>query len=123
MRLIGKNAIQTRAFWVYGENIGEMGTGKTFIATAAAHLAGFQRILVLVPPHLTRKWQREVEATIPDARAAIVTSITPWSGCGTPAVAGPLFAILSRERAKLSYRWQPAVSSALGHGRRAAAAG
>ena len=56
--------------------VGEMGTGKTFIATAAAHLAGFQRILVLVPPHLTRKWKREVEATIPTARAAIVTSIT-----------------------------------------------
>ena len=30
--------------------VGEMGTGKTFIATAAAHMAGFRRILVLVPP-------------------------------------------------------------------------
>ncbi|MCY3602750.1 MAG: DEAD/DEAH box helicase family protein, partial [Chloroflexi bacterium] len=36
--------------------VGEMGTGKTFIAASAAHLAGFRRILVLCPPHLTRKW-------------------------------------------------------------------
>ncbi len=89
--------------------VGEMGTGKTFIATAAAHLAGFQRILVLVPPHLTRKWQREVEATIPTARAAIVTSITALERLRQATGPGPLFAILSRERAKLSYRWQPAV--------------
>ncbi len=89
--------------------VGEMGTGKTFIATAAAHLAGFQRILVLVPPHLTRKWKREVEATIPTARAAIVTSITALERLRHTSGAGPLFAILSRERAKLSYRWQPAV--------------
>ena len=89
--------------------VGEMGTGKTFIATAAAHLAGFQRILVLVPPHLTRKWKREVEATIPDARAAIVTSITDLERLRRTTGAGPLFAIMSRERAKLAYRWQPAV--------------
>ena len=89
--------------------VGEMGTGKTFIATAAAHLAGFRRILVLVPPHLTRKWKREVEATIPTARAAIVTSITTLERLRRTSGPGPLFAILSRERAKLSYRWQPAV--------------
>ncbi len=29
---------------------GEMGTGKTFIAAAAAHMAGFRRVLVLCPP-------------------------------------------------------------------------
>ena len=89
--------------------VGEMGTGKSFIAAAAAHAAGFQRVLVLCPPHLTRKWKREVEATVPGAQAAIVASITDleslrrWSG------AGPRFAVMSRERAKLSYRWQPAV--------------
>ena len=49
--------------------VGEMGTGKTFIGAAAAHMAGFERILVLCPPHLTRKWKREVEQTVPGARA------------------------------------------------------
>ena len=32
--------------------VGEMGTGKTFIGAAAAHMAGFERILIICPPHL-----------------------------------------------------------------------
>ncbi len=91
--------------------VGEMGTGKTFIATAAAHAAGFRRILVLAPPHLTVKWKREVEQTIPNARAVIVSSITDLESLRRAVTLGPLFAVMSRERAKLSYRWQPAVVS------------
>ena len=86
-----------------------MRTGKTFIAAAAAHMAGFKRILVLCPPHLVRKWKREVEETVPDARAAIVSSITDLENLRLSIGIGPLFAVMSRERAKLSYRWQPAV--------------
>ena len=89
--------------------VGEMGTGKTFIATSAAHLAGFRRILVICPPHLTRKWKREVEETVPDARAAVVASITDLERLRLSHGPGPLFAVMSRERAKLSYRWLPAV--------------
>ena len=89
--------------------VGEMGTGKTFIAAAAAYTAGFRRVLVICPPHLTRKWKREVEETVPGARAVIVASITDLERLRTLAGDGPLFAVMSRERAKLSYRWQPAV--------------
>ena len=89
--------------------VGEMGTGKTFIAAAAAYTAGFQRSLVVCPPHLTRKWKREVEETVPGARAVIVASITDLERLRTLDGAGPLFAVMSRERAKLSYRWRPAV--------------
>ena len=89
--------------------VGEMGTGKTFIAASAAHLAGFRRMLVLCPPHLTRKWKREVEETVPDARAAVVASITDLEKLRLSHGPGPLFAVMSRERAKLSYRWLPAV--------------
>ena len=89
--------------------VGEMGTGKTFIAASAAHMAGFERVLVLCPPHLTRKWKREVEETVPGARAVIVASITDLERLRATTGTGPLFAIMSRERAKLSYRWQPAV--------------
>ena len=89
--------------------VGEMGTGKTFIAASAAHMAGFRRILVLCPPHLTRKWKREVEDTVPDARAVIVASITDLERLRLSHGPGPLFVVMSRERAKLSYRWLPAV--------------
>ena len=89
--------------------VGEMGTGKTFIGAAAAHMAGFERILVLCPPHLTRKWKREVEQTVPGARAVIVASITDLERLRHSVGSGPLFAVMSRERAKLSYRWKAAV--------------
>ncbi len=89
--------------------VGEMGTGKTFIGTAAAHLAGFRRVLVLCPPHLTRKWKREIEETIPTARAVIVSSITDLEQVQRLSTVGPLYAVMSRERAKLSYRWRPST--------------
>ena len=89
--------------------VGEMGTGKTFIAAAAAHMAGFERILIICPPHLVPKWKREVEMTVPGVRAAIVESITDLERLRLSTGSGPLFAVMSREKAKLSYRWMPAV--------------
>jgi len=88
--------------------VGEMGTGKTTIGAAAAYLAGYTSVLVLCPPHLVRKWQREIVATVPLAKTAIVTSISDLDRLRRPEGA-PLFVIMSRERAKPSYRWLPAV--------------
>ena len=76
--------------------VGEMGTGKTFIGASAAYAAGFQRVLVLTPPHLTRKWKREVEQTVPKTRAAIVASITDLEKLRLSTGPGPLFPIMSR---------------------------
>ena len=90
--------------------VGEMGTGKTFIGAAAAHMAGFRRVLVICPPHLVRKWKREVEETVPLAQSVIVTSITDLERLRLSIGSGPLFAVMSRERAKLSYRWKAAVT-------------
>ena len=89
--------------------VGEMGTGKTFIAAAAAYMAGFERILIICPPHLVPKWKREVEQTVPFVRAAAVESITDLERLRLSVGSGPLFAVMSREKAKLSYRWMPAV--------------
>ncbi|MDE2753575.1 MAG: DEAD/DEAH box helicase family protein [Gemmatimonadota bacterium] len=89
--------------------VGEMGTGKTFIGAAAAYMAGFRRVLILCPPHLVPKWKREVEMTVPGARAAIVESITDLEMLRFSTGSGPLFVVMSRERAKLSYRWKAAV--------------
>ena len=58
--------------------VGEMGTGKTFIA-AAAHLAGFRR---------------EVEQTIPGVRAAVISRITDLERLRTLSGAEPLFAVM-----------------------------
>ena len=63
----------------------------------------------MCPPHLTKKWKREVEQTVPFARAVIVTSITDLEKLRLSVGSGPLFVVMSRERAKLSYRWKAAV--------------
>ena len=91
--------------------IGEMGTGKTYISIAAAAQSGQARILVICPSHLVKKWKREVEATLPQVRAVIVKTVKElersrrWPA--TPE--RPVFTILSKEYAKLSYAWRPAV--------------
>ena len=72
-------------------------------------MAGFRRVLVLCPPHLVAKWKREVEMTVPGARAAVVESVTDLERLRFSIGPGPLFAVMSREKAKLSYRWKAAV--------------
>ena len=47
--------------------------------------------------------------TVPDVRAAIVESITDLERLRLSVGSGPLFAVMSWEKAKLSYRWMPAV--------------
>ena len=88
--------------------VGEMGTGKSYIAAAAAHLAGCQRVLILCPPHLVNKWRREILQTVPGARASIVRTIGDLDHVRRQGDATQ-FVICSRERAKLGYRWVPAV--------------
>ena len=47
--------------------------------------------------------------TVPGGRAAIVESITDLERFRLSIGPGPLFAVMSREKAKFSYRWKPAV--------------
>lgn len=88
--------------------VGEMGTGKSYIAASAAYLAGCRRILILCPPHLVKKWRREALQTVPSARVAIVRTIRDLERARS--LGGDVqFVICSREQAKLGYRWVPAA--------------
>lgn len=94
--------------------VGEMGVGKTYLGIAAAQMAGFKRIIVLCPPHLTAKWKREIEMTLSheDAVAVIASSITDLQRIkeryGDAKTGDPrtVYVVMSRERAKLSYQWE-----------------
>jgi RecG-like helicase len=58
--------------------IGEMGTGKTFMAMSAVHCEAAGRpyaCLVMAPGTLLEKWSRELLETIPEARVYIVDSL------------------------------------------------
>lgn len=45
---------------------GEMGTGKTTMATAVASLTNAKFCVVLSPPHLMSKWEKEIKEVLPN---------------------------------------------------------
>ncbi len=90
--------------------VGEMGVGKTLIALAIAYVGNFKKILILCPPHLVKKWKREIEETVPQASASIVDSITELERVVSSLNPKIHFVILSRERAKLGFRRKPAFT-------------
>lgn len=55
--------------------MGEQGVGKTTMGAAALELLNAYPAIVLCPPHLVPKWIREIEETIPGAKAVELTRI------------------------------------------------
>ncbi len=98
--------------------VGEMGTGKS--AMGAATIAAFHRggqikpgqiAVVMCPPHLTAKWEREIQDAIPGCTVHTVTTVDDTTAFLRTAALRPdtlHILILSRERAKLGEGWQPA---------------
>jgi SNF2 family DNA or RNA helicase/DNA-directed RNA polymerase subunit RPC12/RpoP len=85
----------------------EMGTGKTHMAIRAAlELDPKGAFLVMCPPHLVEKWAREVREE--GAHAVILRERQDLEAL--PHAPRPLFAVLSREKAKLGPGWEPAVA-------------
>ncbi len=104
--------------------VAECGSGKTkigavAIASAAAGLYAQQKEaglfktfnVVLCPSHVTKKWVREVEETVPNTFAAVVHSITEFDHLYQMYEQGTksCFAILSKEKARDGYMRAPAV--------------
>ena len=95
----------------------EMGTGKTMMAIATAaimHNEGYQRTLVLSPPHLVYKWRREILDTIPDARVwclngpdTLAKLIKLKEMLGIKNEGQPEFYILGRVRMRMGFHWRP----------------
>jgi hypothetical protein len=94
-----------------------MGTGKTIcgIATAAIMNAeGYRRTLVLSPPHLVYKWQREILETIPNAKVWVLNGpgtlmrlIQLKRALNEPAQ-GQEFFVMGRVRMRMGFHWKPA---------------
>lgn len=92
---------------------GSMGTGKTIMGQLSVHTHANgkpYRALVFCPGQLTVKWERELRQTIPGVE---VVQLTEWRDVlkldpsTTPAK--PTWYIISRDRAKLGAKWQPAI--------------
>ena len=104
--------------------VAECGSGKTklgtvAIASAAAALHVQQKSdglfktfnVVLCPSHVTRKWVREVEETVPNTFAAVVHNIQEFDHLYRMYERGTksCFAIISKEKARDGYMRAPAV--------------
>lgn len=86
--------------------LGEVGSGKSICALTTAIVMGYKRPLIMCPPHLLDGWVDEANATWPEARTIILDSITAAREFATTPEDGPVIGILSREKAKLSHKWE-----------------
>lgn len=105
-------ALNTRRALFFGL---AMGTGKTNVSIATAHLRAQGRpysVLIVCPPHLVGKWQREIEETIPDPAIYQVNGWEAWLELARnrPAITGATFFISPLSTAKLGAKWVPAAS-------------
>lgn len=97
---------------------GEMGAGKTLMAIATAwllHRQGFQRSLVVCPPHLVYKWRREIKQTVPNAVVWILNGpdtlkklLQIKTRLGHPKSDVPEFFVMGRVRMRMGFNWAPA---------------
>jgi len=94
--------------------VGEMGVGKTLIASAVPYVmcGDNYRALVMCPGHLVHKWAREIRQTVPEARVAVVESWLDMmrftrSSSGKPQ--GREYVVISKETMKLGAHKKPAA--------------
>ncbi len=91
--------------------VGEMGTGKTQVSISTISIFKHpRRILVLCPPHLTSKWEREIKSILHDVRVVQLRELSQLLRLKGTKLKKPSvheFWILSRERAKLNHSWKP----------------
>lgn len=89
---------------------GATGTGKTLVASISCHLHANgkpYRVLVMCPTHLCRKWAREVQQTIPNAKTFIIQSYKELPALRrAKAPTCPEFYIVSDMKAKLGTPWR-----------------
>lgn len=88
--------------------VGEMGSGKTILGITVAHLLHQEayRVIIMAPGHLVKKWKREVEITVPNAKGIILHDFKDVIGLRSLVGSKPScpeFYIISRDRAKLGY--------------------
>jgi len=97
--------------------VAECGSGKTKIGASAlyaAHAAeGKQKSfnIVMCPSHMTKKWVREVEETVPNSFGGVIHSITEFRLFYEAYQKDDrtAFAVISKEKARDGYMKGPSV--------------
>ncbi len=87
--------------------LGEMGSGKSLLGPAICRCIGAKRVMVVCPPHLVSKWQREIVHTIPSARTMVLKRPSDVD-CFFAAAASaekPLFGVMKDTTLSLGGTW------------------
>lgn len=94
--------------------VGEMGVGKTAMSIGSLYIFEKKKNpfnIVMAPGHLVEKWKREIENLYPGSVAYIIDSLTTLqkldSKIRDKKRKYPLFLIISKDTAKISYAFQP----------------
>jgi hypothetical protein len=91
--------------------VGECGVGKTHLSMAACHGHADgkpYRAVVMVPPHLVGKWQREIAETIPDATVTVLRTYHDVVKLDvTQRPDAPEWYVVSQTSAKMTPKWVP----------------
>ena len=89
---------------------GEMGTGKTRMAAFLNAIMDNERMLVLVPPHLVKKWIREIKIVSPEANVIQVDTIADVDNwMSLDAAKQKQIAVLKFTSARMTSGWVPAL--------------
>ena len=96
--------------------VGEMGSGKTSLAIGSVFLNSADNnsnTIVMAPGHLVEKWKREIERLYPGAKAIIIddfnTVLDIEKEVKDKSRNYPIFLIISKDTAKISYMERPSV--------------
>ena len=97
--------------------VAECGSGKSKIGTTALHAhqlsTGKTKFfnIILCPSHLTKKWVREIEETLPNTFAVVIRSVTELQKVYTTYKqdSKTCYIVMSKEKARDSYMRYPAV--------------
>ncbi|MCB8944528.1 MAG: hypothetical protein H6658_12330 [Ardenticatenaceae bacterium] len=92
--------------------VGKMGTGKTLMGpatVAALRSKGMKmnHIIVICPPHLVKKWIREIKVVWPEAKATHLQTIDEVDRFFR--AKGPIFGIMKETTARSGSGWEHAV--------------
>lgn len=94
--------------------VGEMGVGKTAMSIGSLYIFEKKKNpfnIVMAPGHLVEKWKREIENLYPGSVAYIIDNLTTLNRLDSKIRDKkrkyPLFLIISKDTAKISYALQP----------------
>lgn len=97
-----------RRLYITDDHIVTHNTIKSIVATHVHANGKPYRAVIVCPPHLQRKWVREIQITIPEARCRIVEHFSEILEVVGTKPAWPSFWIMSGNKAKLATKWRPA---------------